>query len=199
MTRRNTVHNQHDFYDFLLPGHKADWFFEGNRIVIPAHRFNLSPLIHFTRYLDSRDTIHPIASPLWLTKAGTVPTRSFFITRLRLFFQNNISGHSMQAGGATSLAEHGVSPAIIQASGRWVEEPHLASRISPHSLRYFFPPSLIHSLFPSLSFFLLLPFFRLHFLQTSSYRLFFRLITKKKKKKDFCSSTSLRNKGFSEA
>ena len=125
VTRRNTVHIQHEFYDFLLPGHKADRFFEGNRIVIPAHRFNLSPLIHFTRYLDSRDTIHPIASPLWLTQAGTVPTRSFFITRLRLFFQDDISGHSMRAGGATSLAEHGVSPAIIQASGRWASDAFL--------------------------------------------------------------------------
>lgn len=31
-------------------------------------------------------------------------------------------GLSMQAGGATSLAEHGVAPPLIQAMGRWSSE-----------------------------------------------------------------------------
>ena len=109
VTRRNTVRIQDDLYEFLLPGHKADQFFEGNKIIISAStRFKLNPLHHFARYLDSRDTIHPVASPLWLTQAGTVPTRSFFITHLRLFFKKDVAGHSMRAGGATSLAEHGI-------------------------------------------------------------------------------------------
>ena len=125
VTRRNTVGLQDASYEFLLPGHKADRFFEGNKILIPALRFDLSPLHHFTRYIDSRDAIHPIASPLWLTHAGTVPTRSFFITRLRLFFESDVAGHSMRAGGATSLVEQGVSPAIIQASGRWASDAFL--------------------------------------------------------------------------
>ena len=125
VTRRNTVGIRDDLYEFLLPGHKADRFFEGNKIIISATRFNLNPLHHFARYLDSRDTIHPVASPLWLTQAGTVPTRSFFITRLCLFFKKDVAGHSMRAGGATSLAEHGVSPAIIQASGRWASDAFL--------------------------------------------------------------------------
>jgi hypothetical protein len=125
VTRRNTVKLQDDFYEFSLPGHKADRFFEGNRIIIPAHRFSLHPLQHFSQYLASRDSIHPIASPLWLTEAGFVPTCSFFVTRLRLFFGSDVAGQSMRAGGATALAEHGVSPAIIQASGRWASEAFL--------------------------------------------------------------------------
>jgi hypothetical protein len=64
VTRRNTVSVTTDLYEFLLPGHKADRFFEGNKIIIPAHRFNHSPLHHFERYLHSRDTIHPVASRL---------------------------------------------------------------------------------------------------------------------------------------
>ena len=123
--RRNTVKIQDDFYEFILPGHKADRFFEGNKIIIPAHRFHLHPGLHFVKYINSRDTIHPVASPLWLTAAGAVPSRSFFITRLRLFFTRDIAGQSMRAGGATALAEHGVSPAIIQASGRWASEAFL--------------------------------------------------------------------------
>jgi hypothetical protein len=125
VTRRNTVKIQDGLYEFTLPGHKADRFFEGNRIIIPALRFNHRPLYHFTRYINSRDTIHPVASPLWLTEAGSIPSRSFFINRLRLFFTRDVAGQSMRAGGATALAEHGISPAIIQAAGRWASEAFL--------------------------------------------------------------------------
>ena len=125
VTRRNTVKLQEGLYEFTLPGHKADRFYEGNKIIIPAHRFNLHPLTHFTAYIVSRDAIHPVASPLWLTEAGSVPTRSFFVNRLRFFFNRDVAGQSMRAGGATALAEHGVSPAIIQASGRWASEAFL--------------------------------------------------------------------------
>lgn len=125
VTRRNTVDIQPNQYEFLLPGHKADRFFEGNKIIIMSTRFGHHPLQHFSKYIDSRDRIHPIASPLWLTEAGNVPTRSFFINRLRLFFGKDVAGQSMRAGGATALAEHGIPPAIIQASGRWASEAFL--------------------------------------------------------------------------
>jgi hypothetical protein len=125
ITRRKTVLITDSQYEFFVPGHKADRFFEGNRIVILAERFGHHPLHHFQRYLDSRDRIHPIASPLWLTEAGLVPTRSFFISRLNSFFDKTISGQSMRAGGATALAEHGVPPSLIQACGRWASDAFL--------------------------------------------------------------------------
>jgi hypothetical protein len=125
VTRRNTVLLLDDRFEFLLPGHKADRFFEGNKIIIPGLRFRHQPLFHFSRYLSSRDALHPVASALWLTATGTVPTRSFFISRLRLFFGSDVAGHSMRAGGATALAENGVSPSIIQAAGRWASDAFL--------------------------------------------------------------------------
>ena len=125
VTRRNTVKVTSTYYEFFLPGHKADRFFEGNKIIVPSQRFGLSPLKFFTEYLASRDTLHPVASPLWLTASGSIPTRSFFISRLRLFFSKDVAGQSMRAGGATALAEHGFSPYIIQASGRWASEAFL--------------------------------------------------------------------------
>ena len=125
VTRHNTVHMHDNIYEFILPGHKADRFFEGNKIIIPAHHFDIHPLQIFLKYIGSRDTIHPVASPLWLTEAGHIPTRSFFINRLRIFFATNVAGQSMRAGGATALAEHSVSPAIIQASGHWASEAFL--------------------------------------------------------------------------
>jgi hypothetical protein len=118
--RRTSLKILSTHYNFLLPGHKADRFFEGNKIVIPAQHFGLHPLPLFSRYLVSRDTFHPVASPLWLTASGSVPTRSFFISRLRLLFKKDVGGQSMRAGGATALADHGFSPYVIQASGRWV-------------------------------------------------------------------------------
>ena len=125
VTRRNTLKVLPSHYEFFLPGHKADRYFEENKIIIPAQRFHLDPLHIFSRYLTSRDDLHPVASPLWLTESGTVPTRSFFISRLRLFFSSDVAGQSMRAGGATALAEHGFSPYVIQASGRWASEAFL--------------------------------------------------------------------------
>jgi hypothetical protein len=48
-----------------------------------------------------------------------VLTHSWFIKKLWHFFLSDIAGQSMCAGGATSLAEAGVSPYIIQAMGCW--------------------------------------------------------------------------------
>jgi len=117
--KRASVHINEDFYEFHLPHHKADRYFEGNRVIVRAQQFRHNPLLHFNKYLTSRDTLFPLFSPLWLTADGQVPTRSFFMRRLRTFFDGSIAGQSMRAGGATSLAENGVPPSIIQPLGRW--------------------------------------------------------------------------------
>jgi hypothetical protein len=119
VTKRTSVVITPNQYEFHLPSHKADRYFEGNRIIIRKDQFRHNPLHHFQSYLTSRDEIFPLASPLWITSQGHVPTRSFFMCRLRTFFGHNIAGQSMRAGGATSLAENGVPPSIIQPLGRW--------------------------------------------------------------------------------
>jgi hypothetical protein len=119
VTRRSSVRISADYYSFLLPAHKADQFFEGNRVVVRAYQIRHNPLVHFLSYLSARDAAFPLASPLWLTERGEIPTRSFFVNRLKRHFDSDISGHSMRAGGATSLAENGAAPSIIQAMGRW--------------------------------------------------------------------------------
>ena len=53
---------------------------------------------------------------------GAVPTRQFFISRHRQFFNRDVAGQSMRAGGATSLAENGVPPSLIQLIGRWTSD-----------------------------------------------------------------------------
>ena len=120
VTKRSSVVISHDQYEFHLPGHKADQFFEGNRIIVKQKQYtNIDPLTCFVEYIYSRDCAFPLSSPLWLTSKGSVPTRDFFISRLRRFFDRDTAGQSMRAGGATSLAEHGVPPSLIQLIGRW--------------------------------------------------------------------------------
>jgi hypothetical protein len=122
ISRRSSVRFLDDSYSFILPAHKADRLFDGSRVLVCGDKFSFPSLFHFRRYLSSRDTLFPLASPLWLTSDGSVPTRSFFIRRLRSFFPSDIAGQSLRAGGATMLADLGVSPHIIQAAGRWSSE-----------------------------------------------------------------------------
>jgi hypothetical protein len=69
----------------------------------------------------------------------------WFITRLTCFCDDSITGQSMRAGGATTVAEAGVSPHIIQATGRWASETfQIYSRKSPvliQALIWAKPPS----------------------------------------------------------
>ena len=125
VTKRRSVRLHHDSYEFHLPHHKADSFFEGNRIIVRRDQFQHNPLHHFRAYLSSYNRLFPFTSPLWLTEARKVPLRSFFTTRLRLFFNSSVGGQSMRAGGATSLAEHGIPPSIIQALRRWASAAFL--------------------------------------------------------------------------
>jgi hypothetical protein len=121
--KRSSVIVTPDQYEFHLPSHKADRFFEGNRIIIRKKQHgNLNPLPIFTAYLNSCDLLFPLSSPLWLTSAGSVPTRNFFISRICRYFEKDVASQSMHAGGATSLAEHGVPPSLIQLIGRWSSE-----------------------------------------------------------------------------
>ena len=119
LSKRTSVVSKTQSFQFFLPGHKADRFFEGNNIVLMNSSDNIDIFRHFANYLNSRDRLHPFSSPLWLRKNGQIPTRSFFIQRLRLHFDASIAGQSMRAGGATALAEQGVAPSLIQAIGRW--------------------------------------------------------------------------------
>ena len=120
ITKHSSVVITPEQYEFHLPSHKADPFFEGNHIIIKHDQYcNINPLSIFTQYLQSRDHHFPLSSPLWFTSARTVPTRNFFIVQLRRYFTRDIAGQSMRAGGATSLAEGGVPPSLIQFIGRW--------------------------------------------------------------------------------
>jgi hypothetical protein len=116
---RHTVHRLANQFSFFLPSHKGDRTFEGNTIIIQKLGTLSDPYKPFVAYLTSRDTFFPLNPELWLTSRGTVPTRHWFMSRLRTFLPTKFAGHSMRAGGATSLAEAGANVSTIQAVGRW--------------------------------------------------------------------------------
>ena len=117
ISMRHSVQVSPEALSFWLPGHKGDQFFEGNWLFVRASAQN--PFQLFLSYLSSRDSIFPARPELWLRSNGTIPTQYWFIGRLRRFFPTSIAGQSMRAGEATTLAEAGTPPNLIQAAGRW--------------------------------------------------------------------------------
>jgi len=116
---RHTVRLEVNLYRFTIPHSKTDSLFEGNEIVIQKCATEPDPFILFQRYLNSRDMSFPFFPSLWLCSDDLVPTHSWFLHKLYLFFPRSISGHSMRAGDATSLAAAGVPPSQIQAIRCW--------------------------------------------------------------------------------
>ena len=119
---RTSVLLSNNNYRFFLPSHKADKFFEGNTIIVQHHVGPIDPLDLFKTYLKSRNRLFPFSPDLWLRADSSRPSRSFFIHRMKLFFEKDVAGQSMRASGATSLAENGIPPHLIQATGRWASE-----------------------------------------------------------------------------
>src|SRR5258707_11747656 len=111
---------------FFLPMHKADHLWEGSSIVLEQRLGLLDPLPIFKSYLKSRDTLFPHLPNLWLTKAGKIPMRSWFIAKLcALFPSDDVAGHSLCSGGATALALAGTPLERIQMIGRWSSQAFL--------------------------------------------------------------------------
>lgn len=63
--------------------HKADHLYEGNKIIVPARTDSLNPVPIFKSYINARDTAHGLKPFLWIWEDGMLPTRSWFMTRLR--------------------------------------------------------------------------------------------------------------------
>ena len=106
-------------FAFTLPAQKTDHLYEGDRVLIQRLSAPDDPWSLFQRYLVARDSSFPLHPYLWIRADGSIPTRSWFLSRLRRLFPPSIGGHSMRSGGATSLAAAGVPPTQIQAIGRW--------------------------------------------------------------------------------
>lgn len=122
MTARQSLSVSPSDLSFVLPYHKADRFYEGNKVLILANSTCANPILAIQSYLSSRDQLFPKNRDLWILHDGTKPRRSWFLNRLHEFFDSSVGGHSLRAGGATALAERGVPFHFIQTIGRWSSE-----------------------------------------------------------------------------
>jgi hypothetical protein len=130
---RTSVEFSPSSYSFFLPAHKGDRFFEGNRVLILQTLTADDPFSPFKNYLAHRDAAWPYNPELWLRHDGSIPTRCWFIARLRRHFTSDVAGHSLRSGGATALAQAGVPMHVIQAIGRWSSDA-FQSYIRTHPL-----------------------------------------------------------------
>jgi hypothetical protein len=108
-------------HSFKLQHHKSDTAFEGNTIVIQRAE-SVDPQRVFLLYITSWDKLFPFNSFLWLRSDGSIPTHVWFVSWLHSHFPDSISGHSLRAGGATSLTVVGISTDHIQAMGHWLSD-----------------------------------------------------------------------------
>ncbi len=116
----------HPHASFFLPMHKADRLWKGSTIVLEHRPGSLDPLPIFKNYISARDARFPHLPDLWLTAAGKIPTRSWFISRFHAILpSSDVAGHSLRAGGATALALAGTPLERIQIIGRWSSQAFL--------------------------------------------------------------------------
>ena len=79
VTKCNTVELLPEGFAFFLPGHKANKFFEGNRVLLQHNSGGDDPDRPFRKYLQSCNKLFPFHPQLWLRANGSVPTCGWFI------------------------------------------------------------------------------------------------------------------------
>ena len=76
-------------FAFTLPAQKTDHLYEGDRVLIQrllSAPDSDDPWSLFQRYLVARDSSFPLHPYLWIRADGSIPTRSWFLSRLRRLF-----------------------------------------------------------------------------------------------------------------
>lgn len=108
------------YLTYVLPYHKGDPLYKGTNVLIAPRPGNrCCPVRIATLYVRARDSRFGINPFLLLRANGEVPCRSWYTQRLSNIFGKSLTGHSLRAGGATALAEAGLSFESIQVAGRW--------------------------------------------------------------------------------
>lgn len=114
------ISEKEEYASYSLPCSKTDSGFSGTTVIIPSRPNSPNcPLQTLMRYVVIRDSAFPVNPFLLLRSNGYIPTRNWFMKRLRQVFGNHRSGHSLRAGGATAYAQAGVRMETIQRMGRW--------------------------------------------------------------------------------
>ena len=120
LSSRSSVSFDGSSFSFVIQSQKSDLFHEGDTIWITQSLLPDDPYSLFAQYLTFHDASFPLHPLLWVHADGSVPTRTWFLAQFRSVFPDpSLGGHSLHAGGVTSLATAGVPPSQIQAIGGW--------------------------------------------------------------------------------
>jgi hypothetical protein len=117
-----SLHTTDSMYSFVLPTHKILKLGHGNEILVRAFTPTVNPLPILLNHVHSCDHLFYYVPELWLTCDGLILTHSWFMHRFWRFFGGKFAGHSMQSGGATTLALNRSPPYLIQSLGGWSSE-----------------------------------------------------------------------------
>ena len=116
---------------FTIKHSKTDQY--GNTTPIFLFKLNnlLSPYEPLLNYIHSRRAQHAAPSdPLFVTNHGSVATRTWFHSHLRLVLSKAgyspelFSGHSFRIGAASTASSKGVPDHVIQILGRWSSQAY---------------------------------------------------------------------------
>lgn len=119
--KRASFHLTNGYAGYHLPYHKTDPFYHGTDILF-SPQDTADPVSLLKHYVIARDRRHGACSALFLRQDGSIPTHSWFDSKLFSFVDKSFGRHSPRAGGATYYASLGLPSEIIMAIGRWTSE-----------------------------------------------------------------------------
>ena len=129
---RNSVQVNPMSFQFTLPGHKADRFFEGSLVPNTPYSVELgdNDWAPFTRYLHLRDHQFPLRAELWLREDGTIPTHTWFL-----------QSHTRRCHHVWGPSVFRLKKDFLFTPSRWLERLNVHSAVS--SLAYFINKTFI--------------------------------------------------------
>jgi hypothetical protein len=114
------------FVQYNLPYSKGDKNYIGAPVIIQGFsNTSACPIRLIKSYLRVRDENFITSPGLFITLNGSLPSRSWFMSRFRNYFDKTFSGHSLRSGGATALAQSGHTMDYIKSAGRWSSDAFL--------------------------------------------------------------------------
>lgn len=105
---------------------KTDPFRKGVQIQLFKTNTNVCPVNAIHKYSDLKvRTFSCVPNPFFVTKEGSVLTRSYFVDKLKFLLSKlgynpeNYNGHSFRIGAATTAQEARIEDHVIKTLGRW--------------------------------------------------------------------------------
>lgn len=135
-----SVAQQGQAFILHLKASKTDPFRQGVDIILYRTGQLVCPWRTLSAFLSVRRKMgNAVRGPLFLTPAGTVMSRNWFLEKLqallnRLGYTNKFTGHSFRSGAATTAAKANIPDHLIKTLGRWSSDCYCRYVKTPQTL-----------------------------------------------------------------